>query len=467
MTPGLPLATLCRTFGAGSTIHLIRISSQFLLLDHPVCKRTRLGLRYPSRFYSMVIKPLPKTKRILKKSFLIFFGFLIGAIIAEIGLRASGYSYPGFYTVDQTRGYALLPGMEGWYRKEGESYVRINSAGLRDREHSKAKAPDTIRIALLGDSHAEALQVQMEQAFWAIIEQRLQACRFLARQRIEIINFGVSGYSTAQELITLREHVWDYAPDIVLLTITTNNDISDNSRALKKTDEVPYFIYRDGTLALDDSFRTSRSFLLRQSKLNRLGRWIKDRSRFVQAVNQVHHGFKILLASWKSRPSAAETPPPAVTSHQSGIVTESAEVGIDNIIYVAPTSQVWNDAWRVTEGLIGAMRDEVKNRGAKFVVVTLSNGPQVLPDPNARRAFMYRFGVTDLFYPDHRIRSLAKREGIPVITLAPELQTYAEQNKIFLHGFGKDVGNGHWNADGHRVAGELIAQKLCEGVVGK
>jgi hypothetical protein len=24
------------------------------------------------------------------------------------------------------------------------------------------------------------------------------------------------------------------------------------------------------------------------------------------------------------------------------------------------------------------------------------------------------------------------------------------------------LGVGHWNADGHRLAGELIAQKICE-----
>ena len=54
-----------------------------------------------------------------------------------------------------------------------------------------------------------------------------------------------------------------------------------------------------------------------------------------------------------------------------------------------------------------------------------------------------------------------------MITLAPELQAYAEKSGSFLHGFGSDLGNGHWNAGGHRVAGELIAQKLNDCVLGK
>jgi hypothetical protein len=406
---------------------------------------------------------MTKAKRFLTKLALILFGLLMGVIIAELGLRAAGYSYPGFYMPDATRGHALVPGMEGWYRKEGEAYVRINSAGQRDRERTKAKPADTIRIAVIGDSYAEAFQVPVEQAFWAILEDKLRASGSAPGKQIEALNFGVSGYGTATELLTLRERVWVYAPDIVLLAVTTNNDVVDNSRALKKTDEMPYFVYREGKLVLDDSFRTSRAFLLRQSKLSRFGRWIKDHSRFVQAINEAHHGFKVLLASSKFGPNISSAEPTA----KFDVSARSEELGIDNIVYVEPNNPVWNDAWLVTEGLILAIRDEVSARGAKFVVVTLSNGPQVLPDPQARQAFMRRLGLDDLFYPDNRIRSLCARENITVITLAPELQAYAEKSGAFLHGFGSDLGNGHWNAVGHQVAGELIAQKLKDGVLGK
>jgi hypothetical protein len=41
------------------------------------------------------------------------------------------------------------------------------------------------------------------------------------------------------------------------------------------------------------------------------------------------------------------------------------------------------------------------------------------------------------------------------------MQSYADQNKVFLHGFGSDLGNGHWNAEGHRLASDLIAQHMC------
>jgi lysophospholipase L1-like esterase len=466
---------------------------------------------------------LPRARRLFAKLLLLLVGFLLGCLVAEVALRIVGYSYPEFYTLDQIRGYALRPGAEGWYRKEGEAYVRINSDGLRDQEHSLAKPPDTIRIAVIGDSYPEALSVSPAEAFWSVMARKLQECEFPAGKQIEVINFGVSGYGTAQELLTLREQVWKYSPDIVMLTVTTNNDITDNLRALKKTDEIPYFVYTDHRLTLDDSFRNSRGFRWRQSGVSRFGRWLRDHSRVVQAATQGHHGFKILLSSWRARhaqkaqpPTAspgssnqsvwkyspdivmltvttnndipdnrralrkndeipysvykAQSPPSPGSPNQSGKpesaqLARTGELGADNLVYLEPADAVWNDAWSVTEGLIMEMRNEVVSHGAKFVVITLSNGPQVLPDSELRENYMTRFGITDLLYPDHRIKSLGTREEIPVVTLAPELQEFAERNRVFLHGFGEDIGNGHWNSTGHRVAGELIAKKFCEGAL--
>jgi len=115
-------------------------------------------------------------KRIGSKLLLIIIGLLFGALLAEGMLRIAGYSYPEFYQPDQTRGYALRPNMAGRYRKEGDSFVRINSDGLRDREHSFAKPAGTVRIAVIGDSYPEAFPVSQTEAFWALMEKRLQEC---------------------------------------------------------------------------------------------------------------------------------------------------------------------------------------------------------------------------------------------------------------------------------------------------
>src|SRR5437588_12888009 len=124
-----------------------------------------------------------------RRLLLVLFGVVFGLALVEIGLRLIGFSYPEFYGADARRGYSLRPNMEGWYRKEGEAYVRINSDGLRDREHSKTKPPGVFRIAVVGDSYAEAFQVDEEKAFWSVMERRLQGCTALAGRRVEVINF--------------------------------------------------------------------------------------------------------------------------------------------------------------------------------------------------------------------------------------------------------------------------------------
>src|ERR1041385_914188 len=67
-----------------------------------------------------------------------------------------------------------------------------------------------IHYGVLGDSYAAAFQVPMENAFWAIAEREVAEC---PHRPIEVLNFGLSGYGTAQQLLTLRHRGWEYPPD--------------------------------------------------------------------------------------------------------------------------------------------------------------------------------------------------------------------------------------------------------------
>src|SRR5690349_37900 len=140
-------------------------------------------------------------------------GAALGIVLVEAALRMWGVSYPVFAASDSSRGHALRPGARGWQTEEGRAYVRINSDGLRDREHTFTKPEHTFRIALLGDSYVEALQVPLEKTFWWLLQDKLRGCAGVHGAPVEVVNFGVGGYGTAQELLTLREHVWKYSPD--------------------------------------------------------------------------------------------------------------------------------------------------------------------------------------------------------------------------------------------------------------
>lgn len=406
-------------------------------------------------------------KRIFFKLLLVMIGTFFGLLIVEVLLRAGGYSYPEFYTVDESRGYALSPNMKGWYRKEGEGFIAINSDGLRDEEHAVAKPANTLRIAVIGDSYAEALQVSIQETFWKIMQEKLKGCGAAAGRQVEVINFGVSGYGTAQEFITLREQAWKYSPDIVILAITTNNDITDNYRPFKRT-EIPYFVHQGGELALDDSFRNSRSFKFKNSYLSRTGGWIRDHVRVIQAIQESTTILKYKYLEWSKKP--AETQVSANASAKPPANSEPVpeppkqllfDVGIDNQIYRIPADENWKEAWHVTEDAILKVYEEVRQKNKIFLAVTLSNGAQVYPDPKARAEFMEYARADDIFYPDTRIRNFAEAHSVPVLTLAPSLQKYAEQNQVILHGFEKNLGFGHWNQAGHRAAGEILGDHFC------
>ena len=411
---------------------------------------------------------MTRAKRIIFKFLLVLIGTLFGLLVAEVVLRAIGYSTPAFYCVDETRGYALSPDTKGWYRKEGQTYIEINSDGLRDQEHSLAKPENTLRIAIIGDSYSEALQVKLDETYWKIMQEKLNSCGAFDGRKVEIINFGVSGYGTAQEYLTLQEKVWKYSPDIVLLAITTNNDITDNYRPFKRT-EIPYYVYRGDELVLDDSFQTSAKFKFDDSFLGRAGSWLKANLRILQAIEDTQTALKYRWTEWnkKSAPpaeNAADKPADKNTQAENtpaAPAPPAGDVGIDNEIYRLPKDDQWNEAWRVTEGLILKIDEDVRAHGAKFVVVTLSNGAQVLPDPKARAAQLAYLGVDDIFYPDKRIKHFADAHSITDVMLAPALQNYAEQNHVFLHGFEKNLGFGHWNPAGHRAAGEMLGETFC------
>ena len=375
-------------------------------------------------------------------------GSIFALVFLEIALRLAGVSFQDFYKADPVRGVAHRAGARGWFRREGRQYIVINRDGFRDRDHPRLKPPGTYRIAILGDSFTEALQVRLEDGFASVLERELASCPTLKSKVIEVFNFGVSNYGTAQELLTLRERAWDVEPDLVLLAFYTGNDIRDNSKALKRDPELPYFTLEEGRLVLDDSFRTSPRQRAEKSVARVAFKAAIESSRILQVIRQAWG-----VARLKASPASA------------GLADEFGGDPAHRQLYREPTDPEWRAAWDVTERLILTIRDEVADRGARFALVTLTTSAQVHPDPKVVEQAEKKLDVPDLDYPDRRLRELGERAGFAVLNLAPGFRREAEEGDegwIFYHGFEPAPGTGHWNERGHRVAGRLIARWLCD-----
>jgi lysophospholipase L1-like esterase len=381
---------------------------------------------------------------------LLLVSVLVTLGLAEVALRIAGVSYPNFYRPDPDLGWALTPGASGWWKKEGRAFVRINPDGERDIRHPLEKPPGTLRIAILGDSCTEALQVPVEETFWARLPRELASCPALAGhpgKSVETLNFGVSGYGTAQELLTLRTRVFKYHPDLVLLAFYTGNDVRNNYRPLEQDPLRPYFVLQGGRLVLDDSFRTSSGYRARQTFAARLLYAAFNHSALLQVGKMAKSAGDGLVGAYKAK----------------RVTTQAIEeLGLDNAVYSPPGNADWQAAWAVTEAMLREMGEEVRAHGARFAVVTLTDGIQVHPDVKKRQAFARQLGIADLFYPDERIKKTAEAAGIPVLNLAPPLADYAARTGQFLHGFPNTrPGEGHWNARGHREAARVLGRWLC------
>jgi len=367
---------------------------------------------------------------------------VVALLICELILRLLGVEYPVVVWTDPVRGVAHVPGARtGPRQSDGGRLVEINHQGWRGPDVPFQHRAGTYRVALLGDSFIEAFEVPFQQTVGQVIARRLSALR---GQPVEVLNFGEGGYGTTQELLTLRDEVWKYAPDLVVLAVTTGNDISDNSRRLKQIDYVPYFVFQGSELVLDTSFRQSPAYRSRAVWTRRLLP-LMQHSRLAQLVNRVRH-----LGRREER-----------AIHNAGEAI-GQEVGLRDEVHLPPRTPEWEQAWRVTEGVLRLMRDECRTHGTPLAIVTLSRGIQVNPDPQRRASFLRHLGAPDLYYAERRLAEFGGREGIPVFNAAPPMAADAETRGVFFHADHGVPGKGHWNAEGHRVAGTLIASWLAE-----
>jgi lysophospholipase L1-like esterase len=113
-----------------------------------------------------------------------------------------------------------------------------NSLGFHDIERQLAKPSGTYRIAAVGDSVTMQDGLPMEELYVSVLQQLLNARR--PEARVEVLNFGVTGYGPRQELALLRMRILDFAPDLVLWQFH-DNDGADPMRGNADGSLVAYY----------------------------------------------------------------------------------------------------------------------------------------------------------------------------------------------------------------------------------
>jgi lysophospholipase L1-like esterase len=389
------------------------------------------------------------------KLILVTLSIVVSLSAAEILLRVMGRKYNGStYTADPLLGWSLRPGSAAWETEEGVAWTQINSYGYRDQERTLEKPAGVYRVAVLGDSYTEARQVDLERGFTALAEKALNANHCLATGSLEMLNFGIPGYGTAQELILLRERVWQFKPDLVVLQFHSGNDIFNNERSLNPSasELAPYFVLTNGKLQLDNSFRSNNQFNPLRMRAKNAAANMMNRSVLLQLVYKT-----MRLVSQKRQQARLENPqtqaadPNALPSNYQKF-----------LMFLPPSLPAMTEAWQVTEALVGEFGNEVRSKNVPLLLMILPTGPQINPDPAARDSYRARFNIESLEYADDRIELVARNQGIPVLRVTKPLIDEAQLAGTYMAGFSNTAPNdGHLNERGHAVVARELVGALC------
>ncbi len=176
-----------------------------------------------------------KIKRILQNLLLLFASLMLALVLIEAGVRlAKTELHPPKLFISQTEGvpYKLRPNFHG-YTTTGIQ-LDINSMGLRDKDYQLQQGQNTFRIVVLGDSVTMGQAVRQEDTYPKQLEAMFAAEKGNdgksnannTRLNVEVINAGVSGYGTNEEMLFLKETAIKYNPDMVIISFALNDIVS-------------------------------------------------------------------------------------------------------------------------------------------------------------------------------------------------------------------------------------------------
>jgi hypothetical protein len=153
-------------------------------------------------------------------------------VLAEASLQLFALLHPSydvlFLQPDRVLGWKQVPNLRWvwaglyWYASDFKVDITTNPLGFRDKTRAVTKPYGVKRVALLGDSFIEAVQVPLEKTAGQLLEQRLNSASAQDREasrRWEVLNFGISNYGVGQYLLAWEQYARNYEPDYIAIFV--------------------------------------------------------------------------------------------------------------------------------------------------------------------------------------------------------------------------------------------------------
>ena len=223
----------------------------------------------------------------------------------EWGVRAFWEFEPNrVLCYDPVMGRSFCPDTKG-YLKENKvkMHIEVNADGLLGKTYPVNRVMGKYRIALLGDSYTSGEAVDPESKFAGVWEKNLSD---KLSTGVEVINFGVGGTGTWQQLQMFHIKARKYKPDLTIIAFCWCNDIGNNIDQLKSGSMNP----------LLDEYEVAWNKHLNVKRKN-FNKWLWNNSGLYQFTrtryNHLEHYFKRMLISdaWNVDVRAVEFMKPA------------------------------------------------------------------------------------------------------------------------------------------------------------
>ena len=179
----------------------------------------------------------------------ICFSLLILEVVVRLFFPAHGKIVMINEYKDSERGkFARYDPLLGWDGLEGAEadfewvdirhHVKHNKYGYRGAEYALERS-EKKRVMFFGDSFVWGFGVEQSEIFTTLLEEDTGGS-------VEVVNMGVSGFSTDQEFLLWKKKGKLWRPDEVVVAIVASHDILDNQRSVNYGYNKPLFKFSAG-----------------------------------------------------------------------------------------------------------------------------------------------------------------------------------------------------------------------------
>lgn len=127
--------------------------------------------------------------------------------------------------------YELAPNKRSFARG---AMVETNAYGMRDREPLPEHTAGLYRIVVLGDSFTFGQGVSEDETYPTILESLLNRAPERTQRSYDVLNLGVSGYTTQDEALLLEHRGMKWSPRLVIIGYVLNDPDTTQGQPLER-----------------------------------------------------------------------------------------------------------------------------------------------------------------------------------------------------------------------------------------